>query len=156
MAMEIVTPENLTAPAANPATPAKANRLQLITSVVAFVLLALSLAWGVLSGIANAKSRETYASVGNLYQAVQYFYADQGSYPSVDQVMNQQVLTLDYLSAQPVPVDVSGKCAAYPEFEYVRNSSQSFSLSFCLLQGVGGYPAGLNSIDGTPPAKGAQ
>lgn len=151
--MEIIAPENIPATAANPtAAAAHPSRLQLITAVVAFALLALSIGWGALSGMAHAKSKETYASASALYQAIQYFYSDQGSYPSADQVLNQQVLTLDYLNTQPVPFDVSGECSAYPTFGYTRDTLQSFTLSFCLLQGVGGYHAGLNSISGVPPA----
>lgn len=129
------------APAQNPN-----SRLQLIVMVVAFVLFVLSLGWGIFSGFAYAKSVATYNNVDILNTALGYYFKDQGVYPTADQFYNQQVLRLLYLNGMPKPEDASGACSAYTDFVYTQTNPKNFSLKFCLLQGVHGWPAGVNVL----------
>jgi hypothetical protein len=46
----------------------------------------------------------------------------------------------------PVPTDASGACAKQSQFDYSRPTPQTFSLQFCLTQGVGGLSQGTHTL----------
>lgn len=117
---------------------------QLIVGVAGFILLLLSVAWGSYSGASRARSLDTFRSVSTLKQALNYYMKDQNQYPTADQFSNQQILTLNYLSSMPVPTDASGACASQTKFDYSRPTPQTFSLQFCLTQGVSGLTQGMH------------
>lgn len=125
----------------------KFNRLQSITLIAAVVLFLLSGIWGVYAGNQYGKSKATYVSVSHLYDALNFYYQDQGRFPSADQLYNQSVLNAyNYIGNLPVPDDATGICAPYQKFIYTQSTPRDFSLQFCLLKGVAGYPAGVSTI----------
>lgn len=125
------------------------KRLQSISLIAASVLFLLCVFGGLYSGVQLGKSKATYESASAIYDALNYFHQDQGSYPSAEQFYNQQILvSYKYLNQFPKPEDASGTCSAYQDFIYTRPSSSDFQLQFCLTQPVGGYNAGVNVING--------
>ena len=139
--MEIVQPQ--------PAVAIKKisiTRPQLIVGVAGFILLLISVAWGGYSGVSRARSLDTLRSVNTLNQALTYYFQDQNQYPTAEQFSNQQILTLSYLSSMPVPTDASGQCSKLAQFDYSRPTSQTFSLQFCLTQGVDGLSQGAHTL----------
>ncbi len=121
-------------------------RLQLILMVVAFVLFAVSVIWGISSGNSYGKSVATYNNVDLINQALAFYFKDQSVYPSPTQFKDDQVLRLLYLSAMPKPEDVTGVCANFKDFIYSQTNPHNFTLQFCLLQSVNGWPAGVNVL----------
>ncbi len=119
---------------------------QLAIGVAAFVLLLASLFFGYRSGVARAYSLDTYHSVSVISDALGYYFTDNNIYPTQQQFQNQEILTLNYLTAQPKPSDSSGVCAAQTDFNYARPSTQSFQLQFCLQQSVKGLSAGTHVL----------
>lgn len=125
----------------------KFRRLQSTTMVAALVLFFLSAIWGIYAGYQYGKSKATYQSVSHLYDALNFYYQDQGRYPSADQLYNQSILTAyNYIGNLPKPDDATGKCSEYKDFIYTQSKPSDFSLQFCLLKPVGGYSSGLNVI----------
>jgi hypothetical protein len=146
--METVVPQSAPQPQPAPSLPRPRSitKPQLITGVAGFILLLASLGGGVSSGIARAKSLDTYRSVNTLNQALTYYFQDQNQYPTAEQFNNQQILTLNYLNVMPVPTDASGTCANQSQFAYSRPTQQTFSMQFCLSQGVNGLSGGLHTL----------
>jgi hypothetical protein len=122
------------------------TRPQLIVGVAGFILLLGSVAWGSFSGASRARSLDTLRSVNTLNQALTYYFQDQNQYPTAEQFSNQQILTLNYLTSMPVASDASGSCAKQGQFNYSRPTPQTFSLQFCLTQGVGGLSQGAHTL----------
>jgi hypothetical protein len=119
---------------------------QLIVGVAGFILLLGSVAWGSYSGASRARSLDTLRSVKTLNQALTYYFQDQNKYPTAEQFSNQQILTLNYLTSMPVPTDANGACSTQNQFGYLRPTPQTFSLQFCLTQGVGGLSQGTHTL----------
>lgn len=122
------------------------SKAQQAVGVAAFVLLIIALFFGYRSGVARAHSLDTYHSVDSLNTALGYYFKDQEQYPTQDQFQNQQILTINYLTKQPQPSDVSGACSGNTTFTYSRPSLQTFQLQFCLEQGVKGLSAGVHTL----------
>ncbi len=122
------------------------SKAQQAVGVAAFVLLLLALFFGYRSGIARARSLDTYHSVDVLNTALAYYFKDQSQYPTAQQFQNQQILTINYITTQPQPSDAAGVCAAQTSFAYSRPTAQTFALQFCLQQGVKGLSAGMHTL----------
>jgi len=101
---------------------------------------------GIFSGIARAKSLDTYNSVSKLYQSLQYYEKDESQYPTLEQFHDQQVLVPNYIDKMIFPTDSDGLCKGQTEFAYQRISPQSFQLQFCLEKKVNGLVAGNHII----------
>jgi hypothetical protein len=133
--------QNTTTPTLSAPKP-QLSKAQQAIGVAAFVLLFISLFFGYRSGVARARSLDTYHSVDTLNTALGYYFKDQSEYPTQQQFQNQQILTINYLTTQPQPSDVSGACANDTTFDYSRPTAQTFQLQFCLQQGVKGLSVG--------------
>ena len=122
------------------------SKAQIAAGVAAFVLLICSIFIGFRSGVARAHSLDTYNSVDALNQALGFYFKDQTEYPTQQQFEAQQILTVNYLTAQPSPTDASGVCAGQTDFSYNRPSAKTFQLQFCLQQSVKGLSAGTHIL----------
>ena len=122
------------------------SKAQIAAGVAAFVLLLGSIFLGFRSGLARAHSLDTYNSVDALNQALGFYFQDQTEYPTEQQFDGQQILTVNYLTAQPAPTDASGVCTGQTSFSYNRPSAKTFQLQFCLQQAVKGLNAGTHIL----------
>jgi hypothetical protein len=120
--------------------------LRLLILIIASLLFGFSLIFGISAGIAYGRSQATLAYVQKIGQALAYYKADQGIYPSADQFYNQRILVPDYLSDFPQPQESNGACSNYKQFFYSQQNPLSYNLQFCLSQKTGGLAAGVHIL----------
>src|SRR3989344_1715957 len=96
------------------------TKLQLITLIVAFLLVALFLIKGIFAGLALSRAKANYQNVETLAQALEYYHKDQGVYPSADQFNNQRILVPFYLAQMPGYVAQKGVCSESEGYIYTQ------------------------------------
>jgi type II secretory pathway pseudopilin PulG len=121
----------------------KRNKLQKIITIAVFILLAVSILWGIFSGISYARSKITYENAFAVREALRYYREDQDAYPSAEQFAEQKILVPYYLEKMPVG-KTTGKCEQYKDFVYSQSTSKDFKLQFCLTHKIKGLPAGVH------------
>ncbi|MDB4939855.1 MAG: hypothetical protein JWO40_280 [Candidatus Doudnabacteria bacterium] len=128
------------------AQPAKSSKLQSYFLAAAFVLFVLSIVLGIFSGVASGKDQATFKNVGNISNALQFYYSDQDRYPTETQFNDQKILIPFYISAIPKPENAQGVCAGVTDFKYTQQNAGSYKLDFCLVQGTAGLSKGMHTL----------
>ncbi len=122
------------------------EQLQLIFLVVAAILLALSLIFGIFSGFGNARARAEFDSVDKIKTALKFYNADQGRFPTQNEFLSQRILVPDYLTEMPTFISQGGACKNFTNLSYSQTNQQNFALVFCLEQSAGGLSSGIHIL----------
>ena len=123
-----------------------ASQLHSAILIVAFLFLICGIGFGVLSGINIGHAEATYKNAMLMNTALGYYYNDQNSYPSENQLYSNDILTLYYLNSMPAPVSPGGVCKQYTQFYYSQNTPNDYALVFCLQKPVYGLSAGVHEL----------
>lgn len=108
------------------------------------VIVTVAVLWmAIVNGQRSAQSRQIVKDVESITQALEYFYQDQGRYPSINEFDDQNVMR-QYLSNFPPQQFVSGICDK--SIDYVNTFRSDYELRFCLPKSVKGYRTGWNAI----------
>lgn len=115
-----------------------------------FAVVALLIAWFLVRGAwhngqARAKSAATLADAVQVNAAVDYFYGDQGRYPTTLEFSAPDSFGI-YLNPFPPRQLTSGECPA--TLEYRNPGSGEYALYACLSKASGGVPTGWNGLAG--------
>ena len=113
-----------------------------LTVLVAAVVLLMVILWGRSSGQNRAVAESTVTTVDEITVALDYFYQDQGRYPSAVEFEDQNVMGI-YFSKFPVIFTPTKQC---PEpLVYKRPKTGFYQLNFCLPKSSGAFQKGWNS-----------
>jgi hypothetical protein len=81
--------------------------------------------------------------VAVLQRGFQYFYNDQGRFPTALEFSDTNLMR-SYMTNFPPQQFVSGPCEK--SLEYKSATSQTYELQFCLPKGKSGWPAGWSVV----------
>ena len=116
----------------------------LLTVLVAAVILFLAMAKGLASGRQGAEAETEVETAKNLASGFGYFYSDQNRFPTAVEFADSSVMSWYFNNFPPVAF-TSSNCSQ--NFIYKRISSNNFQLDFCLAAAVSGYQSGWNIIN---------
>ena len=115
----------------------------LLGSLIVAAVLLLAVMLGLASGKNLAQAKTVVASAQALTKAFEYFYNDQGRFPTAVEFTNQNVM-LNYLSAYNLPVFASKICSE--SLLYKKTLSGGYELDFCLPAAAENYAQGWNKL----------
>lgn len=127
------------------------NYQALVQNAIAFiilVLLVLCLWFGFSAGRDIARSTYTLKTVASIQQGLDYFYSDQGRYPTKAEYDNQQLMNM-YLTSFPPRSFMTKNCS--PHIGYSSFRQLSFALEFCLPRSRNNLIKGKNTVTEKSP-----
>jgi hypothetical protein len=117
--------------------------IQNIIVGIGAALLAVGLAWGIMSGIRAGKSDTILTQAENVTTGLRYFFTDNNRYPSAQEFQDKNLM-LHYFSVYPLPSITGGGCTQ--TFAYTSSSIRTYELRFCLPKARGGFAKGWNAV----------
>ncbi|MEZ4180637.1 MAG: hypothetical protein R3B41_03985 [Candidatus Doudnabacteria bacterium] len=116
-----------------------------ISLIIAIAILAVVAVWGGWAqGRAVAQSKQILRDTKAMQEAFEYFYKDQGRYPSTDEFLDQNIMRT-YLTNFPPQEFATKNCAQ--TYQYLNPFPENYELRFCLPTGSQGFVSGWNRIE---------
>ncbi|MBI5529874.1 MAG: hypothetical protein HY918_00015 [Candidatus Doudnabacteria bacterium] len=115
----------------------------LLGSLIVAAVLLLAVVLGLSAGKNLAQAETVAASAQSLAKAFEYFYNDQGRFPTAVEFTNQNVM-LNYLSGYNLPSFTSKICS--DSLQYKKALNGGYVLDFCLPTAARNYAKGWNKI----------
>jgi hypothetical protein len=114
-----------------------------LTVLFATVILLWSFTAAFRSGKNVAQSEFVLQTADSLATGLEYFYNDQGRYPSALEFMDQSIM-VNYFTVFPPVEFMSQTCQS--NFVYKRPTLKNYQLNFCLPKAAAGWPVGWSQI----------
>lgn len=122
------------------------QRTQSLILIAAVVLFFVSLGLGLWQGYRYGQDQANLKNVSEISSALTFYHQDQDRYPTQDEFANQAILIPYYMSAMPVPANLSGECKTFTQYAYSQETPQDYSLQFCLNNAISGWSKGINVL----------
>ena len=112
--------------------------------ILVAVILFISLWRGVTAGRLTAKTRAVMDNTAAIVSGLDYFYKDQGRYPSMQEFTDRNIMA-SYFNGYPFQNIPGGSCTT-SYYYHTLTPYQTYELHFCLPQKSGQLAAGVNIV----------